>query len=354
MQKSFIAYTRVSTQKQGSTGVSLQEQKRSIIRYAEQHQLTITSWHEETETAAKSGRTEFQRVVRSIQQESGRHGLLMHKIDRGARNLKDWATIGELMDQGVDVRFVHDNLDMQTRGGRLTADLQAVIAADFIRNLRDEVKKGIQGRLRQGLYPFKAPRGYHDQGRGKTKTPDPAVAPLVVAAFKLYGSGAYSLNQLSAELSVLGMNSSKDLPLSVTALSKLLHNPFYVGDLVVAEQTYEGIHQPLISRELFDHVQKLLKQRRPNRRTKHRFQFSRRLRCVRCAKCLVGEKQKAYVYYRCGRCKGVCVREDRISAQDTRFCLLFEPRFPNEPLLEPWEKFDSPWVGSKKCKIAPR
>lgn len=70
----------------------------------------------------------------------------MHKIDRGARNLKHWVTIGELMDQGVDVRFVHDNLDMQTRGGRLTAD--------FIRNLRDEVKKGIQGRLRQNLYLF--------------------------------------------------------------------------------------------------------------------------------------------------------------------------------------------------------
>lgn len=354
MNLTYIAYTRVSTQKQGSTGVSLQEQKRSIIRYAEQHQLTIASWHEETETAAKSGRTEFQKVVRVIQQESGRLGLLMHKIDRGARNLKDWATIGELMDQGVDVRFVHDNLDMQTRGGRLTADLQAVIAADFIRNLRDEVKKGIQGRLRQGLYPFKAPRGYRDQGRGKAKTPDPAVAPLVVAAFKLYGSGAYSLNQLSAELSVLGMNSIQGMPLSATALSKLLHNPFYVGDLVVAGQTYEGIHQPLISRELFDHVQTLLKWRRPKSCTKHRFRFSRRLRCTQCERCLVGEKQKVHVYYRCGRCKGICVREDRISEKDTRFRLLFEPRYPNEPLLEPWEKFDSPWVGSQKYKIAPK
>jgi DNA invertase Pin-like site-specific DNA recombinase len=349
MSKSFIAYIRVSTHKQGHTGVSLQEQQQSIIRYAKLHQLSITSWYEETETASKIGRSKFQTVVSSVKQGCGRYGLLMHKIDRGVRNLKDWATIGELMDQGVDVRFVHDNLDMRTRGGRLTADLQAVIAADFIRNLRDEVKKGIQGRLRQGLYPFKAPCGYLDQGRGKTKTPEPAVAPLVVAAFKLYASGAYSLRQLSAEMSVMGLNSLKGFPLRTTVLSKMLRNPFYVGDLVVNGQTYQGKHQPLISRELFDHVQKLLKQRCPNKRVKHRFQFSRRLRCVGCGKCLVGEKQKVHIYYRCGGCKGVCVREDRVSAKDTRFQLLFESRSANEPLLEPWEKFDSPWVGASSA-----
>ena len=69
-------------------------------------------------------------------------GLIIHKVDRGARSLRDWADIGDLIDAGVDLRFAHDDLDLSTRGGRLTADIQAVIATDYIRNLREEVKKG--------------------------------------------------------------------------------------------------------------------------------------------------------------------------------------------------------------------
>lgn len=345
MTKIYIAYTRVSTQRQGEQGVSLIEQRRAITLYAKKRNLTIAEWHEERVTASKQGRIKFRKLLERLDRDAGLSGLILHKIDRGARNLKDWAAVGELMDQGVDVRFVHDDLDMQTRSGRLTADLQAVIAADFIRNLRDEVKKGIQGRLRQGLYPFKAPRGYLDQGRGRAKTPDPIIAPLVVAAFKLYASGQYSLATLSDELAVRGLTSELGNPLPSTTLSKLLHNPLYAGDLVVAGKIYVGKHQPLVSRELFDRVQRILTLRRPNKRTKHTFRYSRRLRCSACNRCLVGEKQKSYIYYRCGKCRGVCVREDRVSAKNPQFELLFEPSPANEPLLEPLEKFDSPWVG---------
>ena len=72
-------------------------------------------------------------------------GLIIHKIDRSARNLKDWAIVSELPDQGIDFFVATERLDFNSRGGRLTADMLAVIAADFIRNLREETKKGIRG-----------------------------------------------------------------------------------------------------------------------------------------------------------------------------------------------------------------
>ena len=56
--KKVFGYTRVSTIKQGN-GVSLQEQKEAIIRYANKHQLEIIEWFEELETAAKQGRPLF-------------------------------------------------------------------------------------------------------------------------------------------------------------------------------------------------------------------------------------------------------------------------------------------------------
>lgn len=189
----YIAYIRVSTQKQGAEGVSLTEQRRAIETYADLKKLTVVDWCEEQITAAKRGRPVFKKILTAVEQGRGATGLLMHKIDRSARNLGDWAAVGELIDQGIDVRFVHDGLNLFTRGGRLTADIQAVIAADYIRNLREEVRKGIVGRLQQGLYPFNAPRGYCDRGRGRTKTPDPIVAPLIVETFRLYVTAGCNL-----------------------------------------------------------------------------------------------------------------------------------------------------------------
>jgi site-specific DNA recombinase len=70
---------------------------------------------------------------------------------RSARNLKDWADLGELIDSDLEVHFANESLDLHSRGGRLSADIQAVVAADYIRNLREERIKGFYGRLKQGL-----------------------------------------------------------------------------------------------------------------------------------------------------------------------------------------------------------
>src|SRR5438046_8556016 len=131
-------------------------------------------------------------------------GISLHKLDRGARNLKDWAEIGELSDQGIEVHFVNESLDLHSRGGRLSADIQAVVAADYIRNLREETRKGFYGRLKQGLYPLRAPLGYVDQGKGKRKEPDLVRAPLLKKAFELYATGTYNLDTLVDEMYDLG------------------------------------------------------------------------------------------------------------------------------------------------------
>jgi DNA invertase Pin-like site-specific DNA recombinase len=157
--KGYIGYIRVSTVKQGTKGVSLQEQRDGILRYAERNQLNVTIWLEEMETAAKRGRPVFNQALKLL--SSGKaQGIILHKLDRGARNLRDWTAIGELSDQGVEIHFVTESIDLQSRGGRLSADIQAVVAADYIRNLRDETRKGFYGRLKQGLYPLQAPLGY--------------------------------------------------------------------------------------------------------------------------------------------------------------------------------------------------
>jgi hypothetical protein len=147
----FLAYLRVSTPKQGE-GSSLLTQREAIARFANERHLEIVGWHEEKVSAARRGRPIFGEVLRLL--SSGKaDGLIVHKIDRSARNLKDWADLGELIDRGVPVYFAGDGVDMSSRSGRLAADIQAVVAADYIRNLSEEAKRGIRKRLVNEAFP---------------------------------------------------------------------------------------------------------------------------------------------------------------------------------------------------------
>ncbi len=315
--KSYFTYTRVSTQKQGEKGVSLRAQKDAIARYAASNNLDVSEWFEERETAAKRGRPVFSSMLARLRKGQAA-GVIIHKIDRSARNLKDWADLGELIDQGIDVHFAYESLDLNSRGGRLSADIQAIIAADYIRNLKGEVKKGLYGRLKQGIYPFGAPLGYLNQGGGKPKILDPHKAPLVRRAFELYATGTYTLHTLRDELHCFGLTNNRGGHLSINGVSKLLNNPFYCGIIRIERtgETFNGIHEPLISTALFEQVQNVLTGKTNTRAQKHNYQFRRTLKCVHCGYSLIGERQKGRVYYRCHTrdCVTTGVREDIVQS----------------------------------------
>ena len=315
MPQNAYGYLRVSTIKQGNKGVSLQEQKRAIRKYAIQNDLNITQWFIEKETAAKSGRPIFNKVISDLKKGQIKT-LVIHKICRGARNLKDWANIGELVDSGIDVHIAHENLDLHERGGRLAADIQAVVAADFIRNLRQEAKKGMRGRLRQGFYPMRAPIGYLDKGGGKLKKIDPKKAHHIKDLFKLYASGEYSLNALASEMHKRGLKNHNGGKLSRNGISTILNNPFYYG-LIRIKRTgefFEGKHKPLITKKLFDESQGVLAGKKPKKTRKHPFLFRKILTCSDCGYTMTGEKQKKHIYYRCHQqsCKSNCINESKL------------------------------------------
>lgn len=302
--KSTYAYIRVSTQKQGLQGSSLQEQRAAIDAYALRNELQIVEWFEEAETAAKRGRPAFTRMMRAL--SKGRAtAVVMHKIDRGARNFWDWAAIGDLAEKGVAVHFAHESLDLNSRGGRLAADIQAVVAADYIRNLRDEVRKGFYGRLKQGLYPLRTPVGYLDGGGGVPKPVDPVQGPIVRQAFELYATGDYNLSTLRKEMYCRGLRNRGGERVSKNGLSRLLNNPFYMGVIHVRRtgELFEGKHEPLVTKALYDRVQLVLRSSRlAGASWRHAFTFRHLIRCESCGRHLVAERQKGrYVYYRCHR-----------------------------------------------------
>jgi DNA invertase Pin-like site-specific DNA recombinase len=314
--KKYYSYIRVSTQRQGQHGTSLAEQQAAIDRFAKSWNLQIVERFEERETAAKQGRPVFLEMLKRLKRGSA-HGVIIHKIDRSARNLKDWADLGLLIDAGLEVHFASESLDLSSRGGRLSADIQAVVASDYVRNLREEAKKGIYGRLKQGIFPFQAPVGFLDCGPGKPKAIDPVAGPLIRTAFELYATGRWSLRALPDELGRLGLRNRNGKNVTTNGLFTILHNPFYMG-LIRIQKTgdvFEGAHAPIVSKPLFDQVQDIFSGKNVPKRTIHNFTYRRMIRCSTCERLLIGELQKRKIYYRCQTrgCTSECLKEETVT-----------------------------------------
>lgn len=311
--KQVYGYIRISDKYKQSDGASLSEQKFILKEYAKANNLNIIYFYEEKRTAAKRGRPLFNEMMTNLIDKKA-DGVVMHKIDRSSRNLHDWADIGNLIDNNIEVYFAHENLNLRERGGRLSADIQAVMASDYVRNLRQEILKGMYGRLKQGLYPWGAPIGYLDTGRGKPKVIDPIQSELVKILFKLYHSGKYNILELSKEMEKRGLKNQKGNRVCKNGVVRILKNPFYMGLIKIKDKIFKGVHEPLIDTRLFEQIQKILKERNKSKGLKHSYLFRKLVRCNNCNYVMSGELQKGNVYYRCKTkvCRTKCIREDTI------------------------------------------
>jgi site-specific DNA recombinase len=199
------------------------------------------------------------------------------------------------------------------------------MAKNYIDNLSEETKKGMTEKAEQGIYPSFAPLGYINvECNGKRFIqPDPAVSPQVRQLFEWYATGNYSLLELTRKAHDEGFtfrSNNKKIPKSV--VHKVLKNPLYHGEFRWAGKSYRGIHEPLISRELFERVQQVMveKGRRKTGQQKHNWAFQGLLTCGHCGCAIVAEKKKnKYVYYHCTGNKGSCpekwVRDEEIAQQ---------------------------------------
>lgn len=92
-----VSYIRVSTARQGESGLGLEAQRASVEAFARQHDGTIVASFIEVETGKRSDRPELAKALEAARK--GRATLVIAKLDRLARNV---LFIAQLMDSGVD------------------------------------------------------------------------------------------------------------------------------------------------------------------------------------------------------------------------------------------------------------
>lgn len=277
----YVAYLRRSTKDEKHQQYSISAQDKLCKKYAKQHSLTIGKIVTEEHSARMAGkRPKFLAMLEDLEQ--GKYeGVIVHNVDRLLRSIGDYALIDTLRTSGTEFHFV-DGSYPNTPEGNMMLGINVVFAKWYVEKLGKEVKKGFKESLEQGRYPGEAPVGYLDKGKG-IKTPDPVYAPLVRQAFELYATGDYSLDSLTAEMRKRGLRTKRGQKygkqLVKGSLHRILSNPFYCGKVLMKGEEYEGGHEPIISKDLFYRVEKLLHSKNTSFVSRKPFAYRGLLRC---------------------------------------------------------------------------
>jgi site-specific DNA recombinase len=347
-RKQAVIYARVSSKEQEKEGFSIPAQLKLLKDYAATNGFMIAQEYVDVETAKQSGRTAFSEMVAFLKANPSVRAMLVEKTDRLYRNLKDWVTVDEL---DVEIHFSKEGvvLSRESRSSeKFMHGIKVLMAKNYIDNLSEEARKGMQEKAEQGIWPTKTPLGYRNitgpDGK-KIIATAPAIAPLISNLFEWYARGDISLKEAARKAHAAGLvYPRRGARVPVSTIHTILRNRLYTGWFEWNGKLIKGKHEALVPVELWERVQGVLDGRfvKKTKRGKRDFAFSRLIACYACGCAVVGEiKKERYVYYHCtgyadkcqgnpATCRSRYVREEALEAQFTE--LLGRLRFDDEVL----------------------
>ncbi|MBI4422196.1 MAG: recombinase family protein, partial [Elusimicrobia bacterium] len=274
------------------------------------------------ESAKGTGRPQFAEMRKYLGINRSVKTILCEKTDRLYRNFSDYVDLD--VDQGdLTVVLVKENtiLNKESRSHeKLVHGFKVLLAKNYIDNLREETAKGMLEKAEQGEFPDRAPLGYKNNKETRRIDVVPEQAPLVRRMFELYAAGQLSITNCWEKMTEEGLRTRAGRKIARSQIAFMLANPIYHGEFRFRGKMYKGVHQPIISKGLFETVQKVLKRWDKPRKTPREYAFRGFLTCGKCGCSFTAQtKKKKYIYYNCtqgrGKCLNAWVREDRLDAK---------------------------------------
>jgi DNA invertase Pin-like site-specific DNA recombinase len=262
--KKAVIYCRVSTKEQVDEGNSLVSQERICREYAMKEGYEVVQvFIERGESAKTARRKELQQMLDFCTKKKGViQAVIAYKVDRISRNLGDYSVIRvRLKNAHVEIKSVTEHFE-DTPAGRFMENIIANVG-QFDNDVRAErCIGGMREAMYEGRYVWMAPTGYENKKVNNKSTIVPsATAPLITEAFELVATGRYSTEAIRLQMLEKGLVSKRGLPIHRGHFFKLLRNPLYKGTIKKFGETRPGLYEPLVSEELFNRVQNVLKGR---------------------------------------------------------------------------------------------
>ena len=330
-----VAYIRVSSHEQVE-GHSLGAQERLFNELCKSRSWELAGVYREEGKSAHMDSIGKRPVFQQLLEDAGHNRfdvVVVHTLDRWSRNLKvTIETINLLTSRNIGFVSITENLDWSTPQGRLFVQMLGAFAEYFSGALSTHVKKGKGEQAHKGRHLGGIPFGYQscwDGPKGNRRLicqPEHPGGMHLVAQeaeavkdlFSRYATGATTLSQLAVRMNQQGFRTRNmhRLPnddrqdragpklFTTASVRGILHNPFYAGKIRYRDQILQGVHEFLVSDELFQAVQIAMKRNSGRSETLHprpirEYLLKGLIHCAHCLRPMWAQTNKnGHRYYR--------------------------------------------------------
>ncbi len=312
----YIAYCRKSREEKDKQILSIEAQIAELKEFAKRDNLEIVEFVEEAKTAKVPGRENFNQVIKKIEKGFA-DGIIAWHPDRLARNSIDGGKIIYLLDTKklVDLKFPSFWFE-NTPQGKFMLSIAFGQSKYYVDNLSENVKRGLRQKIRNGVWPGKAPYGYINNFQTRGVDVDDKKAKAIIKAYEMFADGSKTFTDISNFLYKFDFKRKNGKPLNVNQIRQILSNKFYVGIMNYNGEYHEGNHKIFITKDLFQKVQAELQKRDKHYKKSNGFPFLGIFRCIECGGAITAEKHvkfykgtnrtATYFYYRCTKKLGPC------------------------------------------------
>lgn len=254
-------YTRVSTQEQASEGYSLGEQEDRLKAYCVARDWTVAEVYSDGGfSGANMNRPALQKLINDIKLKKI-DTVVVYKLDRLSRSQKDTLNLIEDVFIKNDVNFLSmsENFDTSTPFGKAMIGILSVFAQLERETIRERMQLGAIARAKDGYFHGGGfiPIGY-DYIDGELIIND-YEAMQVREVYDLFLNKHYSICRIKKTMHEKYTHKYGDWS-SESTVRSCLTTPLYYGMIKYAGEFYEGKHEPIVSKELFDKVQNRFKE----------------------------------------------------------------------------------------------
>jgi len=298
-------YVRVSTEEQAEQGYSLDVQKERLIAFCKSQGWDDTKIYiDDGYTGTNLERPAMKRMIRHIE-EKKIHTVVVFKLDRLSRKQKDVLKLLEDVFEPNNVVFksATEPFETSTAFGKAMIGVLAVFAQLERDMIVERTTSGRREKIRQGIWSGgRIPFGYSWNKSLQKFEIVPEEAWIVKEIFRRYllGNSRLSIAEWAADR-------TNERTIDHSTIRDMIARPVYKGDLVNADQTYEGSHEPIIDPEVWEAAQRETLKRKEGATPIGEYLLTGLLKCGVCGGNIVHVLRKdkkygkvyIYNYYTC-------------------------------------------------------
>lgn len=283
-------YIRVSTEEQVRDGFSISAQREKLKAYCVAQDWDNFKFYVDEGISAKdTNRPQLTSLINDVKEERI-NTVLVYRLDRLTRSVMDLYTLLELFDKyNCAFKSATEVYDTSTAMGRMFITIVAALAQWERENLGERVRMGQIEKARQGKYSAKAPFGF-DKDKDDVLIINPDEKEILLNMIDKIEKG-YSIRRISYYLDDL-VKPIRGYKWHVGSILSIVSNPALYGAITWCDEITEDAHEPIITKEKFNYIQKLLYDRQNFKKRKvysiHIYQM--KLVCPNCGNRLTCER----------------------------------------------------------------